>query len=320
MKSSVTEHCDVVDAATRLPAATHTGNLRIGESILPCAVLEDGTRVLARTQFIQAIGRLGGVKGGRKYDQDLRRPAFLTAKNLQQFIPSELEELAAPVLFNPTARHPSIGYRAELLPLVCEVFMDAQDNGKLLPNQSHIALRCRLLYRGFARVGIVALIDEATGFQEDRAKNALETILRQWISDELARWAKTFPDDYYKNLFRLRNLTYNEFSSRRPKSIGRLTKEIVYERLPPGVLEALEGRNPKDEKGHRKHKHHQWLTPDVGQARLREHLAAIVALMKVSKNWDSFKRNLVRVMPKPNEVPQDELPGLEDELVDTAGG
>ena len=105
-------------AEPKLPSATHSGNLKIGNSVLPCAVLEDGTRVLARSQFVQAIGRKGKVSGGRQYDQDLQTPVFLTAKNLQPYISSEMDEMSKPVLFDPTAKNPVIGYRAELLPLV----------------------------------------------------------------------------------------------------------------------------------------------------------------------------------------------------------
>jgi hypothetical protein len=38
------------------------------------------------------------------------------------------------------------------------------------------------LLRGFARVGIIALVDEATGFQRDRTKDALSKILEAYIA------------------------------------------------------------------------------------------------------------------------------------------
>src|SRR5690606_29044279 len=75
-----------------LPKATHEGILRLGEFELPCYVLEDETRVFARIQFIQAIGRKGKAKGGRKYDQEFNLPVFLTAENLKPFIPDDLDK------------------------------------------------------------------------------------------------------------------------------------------------------------------------------------------------------------------------------------
>jgi hypothetical protein len=48
--------------------------------------------------------------------------------------------------------------------------------------------------RGFARVCIVALVDEVTGYQYFRA--------RQFISKKLRKWAKTFPDEFYERMFK----------------------------------------------------------------------------------------------------------------------
>lgn len=57
--------------------------------------------------------------------------------------------------------------------------------------------------RVFARVGITALVDEATGYQYDREKNELQKILKAYIAEDLLPWQKRFPDIYYKELFRL---------------------------------------------------------------------------------------------------------------------
>ena len=296
--------------------AINTGNLKLGNSVLACAVLDDGalTRVMSRASFVAAIGRKGKVKGGRTYDQGLQTPVFLTAQNLQPFISHELLEKATPVLFTTGAGGQTmIGYRAELLPLVCEVFMDADEAGALKENQRPILVQCKLLYRGFARVGIVALVDEATGFQETRAKDALAEILRQFISDEWAKWAKVFPDDFYREMFRLRGLTYSEFTTKRPKIVGRLTNDIVYARLAPNVLDALREKNPTyGTEGQRRQRHHQWLTPEVGQQKLREHLASVTVLMRASSNWTGFVRLLDRALPLWKTRVQAQLPGTED--------
>jgi P63C domain len=98
-----------------------------------------------------------------------------------------------------------------------------------------IAQQCEILVRGFARVSIIALVDEATGFQRDRAKNALAQILEAFVAKELQPRIKTFPDDYYAQLFRLRGLEYPNDSVKRPQYFGTLTNDIVYKRLAPGV-------------------------------------------------------------------------------------
>ena len=249
--------------------ATHAGDLNIGErTVIPGAVLEDGTRVLTRTGVLRAIGRRAEAQRGRKYDEQLRTPVFLTAKNLNAFIDRDLLNNLTPILFKPLgAGRMAIGYKAELLPQICNVFLEAEDAGVLYLRQQHIAQQCKILIRGLAVVGITALVDEATGYQEVRDRLALQATLDKFLRKEFAKWAKRFPDEFYKEKFRLKNWQWQQLQGRRPRLVGYYTRDLVYDRLAPGLLAELEERNPKDETGHRKAKHHQWLTEDVGHPR-----------------------------------------------------
>jgi hypothetical protein len=121
---------------------------------------------------------------------------------------------------------------------------------------------------------------------------------------ELAAWAKRFPDDFYKEIFRLRGWQWNKLSVKRPILVGKLTNDIVYQRLAPGVLTELETKNPKDEKGRRKATHHQWLTEDVGHPALAQHLHAIIGLMRASTSWTQFHDMLDKAFPKRGETVQ----------------
>lgn len=276
--------------------------LIIGDIEIPAYVLEDGTRVLTRIGVIQAIGRTGKAKGGRKYDREFRMPVFLTAQNLKPFINKDLLRNSAPIKFNSGVGGLSIGYTADLLPYICNVFLDAKEAGVLTKNQLPIAERCKILSRGFAIVGINALIDEVTGYQEIRAKNNLAKILDKYIAKEYIAWTKTFPDEFYREMFRLKNWTFDPSTVRKPSVIGRYTNDVVYERLAPGVLSELQKKNPVVKKGGgRARKHHQWLTGDVGHPKLKEHLSGVMALMRASANWRGFKDTLARAYPKLNE-------------------
>jgi P63C domain-containing protein len=287
--------------------ATHRGELKIGNAVLDAAVLEDGTRVLSRAGFIRAIGRKGKAKGGRQYDAEFKVPVFLTASNLKPFITEDLDKNSEPLLYKPITRagrlasgRPIYGYRANFLPQVCGVFLDAKDAGVLLPNQEHIAEQCKILLRGFATVGITALVDEATGYQEVRDRQALQAILDKFLRKEFAAWAKRFPDEFYEQMFRLRGWQWRGMRVNRPSVVGNYTKDLVYQRLAPGILEELERKNPKDDKGYRKSKHHQWLTEDIGHPALSQHLHATMALMRSATTWDQFYRAMQRAFPKQN--------------------
>ena len=282
--------------------STHEGRLHIGDTTIPCAVLENGERVLTQSGFMRALGRARQAKGRQYYDADVNMPAFLTAKNLKPFIPKELEVTSSQIEFRRVKGGRAFGYKAEILPKVCDVFLDAEEARALDRRQQHIADKARILVRGLAHVGIVALVDEATGYQEVRDRLALQAILDKYLRKELAAWAKRFPDEFYQQMFRLKEWQWQGMSVNRPSVVGKYTNDIVYERLAPGILQELQARNPKDEKGQRKSRHHQWFTDDVGHPALAQHLHAVIGLMRASASWDHFKRLLQRAFPRKGQT------------------
>jgi hypothetical protein len=276
--------------------------LRIGDVEIPCYVLADGRRVLAQRGMISSLGMSYGGSGGSGGD---RLAKFTAGKSLNPYISAELSERTRnPIKFRTPRGSVAYGYEATVLADICEAVLQARADNKLMHQQENIARRCEILVRGFARVGIIALVDEATGFQEVRARQALEKILEKFISDELLKWAKMFPDEFYQQMARLRGLHYSEIATKRPPYIGKLTNDLVYERLAPGVLTELKKITPKDDKGRRKHRYHQRLTEDIGNPRLREHLWAVIGLMRASSNWRSFYSLLNRAFPKHTDHPQ----------------
>ncbi len=213
------------------------------------------------------MGRARKAKGGQGASLE-KMPAFLAANNLKPFISEELEGSSKAIVFRGIKGQRSYGYSAELLPKVCDVFLDAEDAGALLPSQRHIAIKAKILMRGLAHVGIAALVDEATGYQEERDRAALHRILEAYISKELLPWTKRFPDEFYVEMAKLRGLPYDALLKSRPSYVGTLTNQYVYEQMPPGVLGTLRRKNPPNERtGKRTKKHHQYLTGDIGNPR-----------------------------------------------------
>jgi hypothetical protein len=286
---------------SKIPTTTHEGVTDISGIKIKSYVLDNGTRVLNRTQFIKSLGRTGKAKGGRKYDKEFEIPVFLTAKSIKPFISKNLMENSEPIIFKDIHGQESIGYKAELLPEVCNVFIDAFDAGALSPMQIHIAERCKILIRGFATVGIIALVDEATGYQYDRDRQALHKILEAYISKEFLPWTKRFPDEFYQELFRLKRWNYNPLSVKRPSYVGILTNQLVYKQLPEGVLEELKNKTPKSKSGHRTKRFHQSLTLDIGNSHLEKHLASVITLMRISPNWRKFLQHFNRAFGEQQE-------------------
>lgn len=277
-----------------LPHATHQGKLTISDIEIPCFVLENGTRVLSGRGVTKAIGMKGRGQGIAR---------IVSHRAIKPFIDSKLEvAITHPLKFlgvGSRAANPTSGYEATILLKICEAVLDARDAKNLKTEQEkRYASFCDVLVRAFAHIGIIALVDEATGYQEIRDREALQALLDRYLEKELAAWAKRFPDEFYKQMFRLKGWQWKGIAINRPSVVGRYTNDIVYERLAPGILDELQKRNPTDQKGQRKHKHHQWLTEDVGHPALAQHLHAVIGLMRASATWDQFQRLLNRAFQK----------------------
>ena len=214
-----------------LPKATHEGVMEIGTAEIQCAVLNIGNkRVLTQSSFMLALGRARQAKGREYYDGDVNLPAFLTAKNLKPFIPKDLEVTSSQIEFLTLGGVRAFGYAAELLPDVCDVFLDAKAANVLTHNQEHIAEQALMLTRGLARVGIIGLVDEATGFQYERPRRDLEEYLKKFLAEGLVRWARSFPTDYFKHLCRLKGVELRQ-DMRLPQYFGHLTNDLIYRRI-----------------------------------------------------------------------------------------
>lgn len=275
--------------------------LKFGDTEIQCYVVEGDRRVIVQRAMQTGIGMsTSGGSGG--------------AHRLAQFIEGLAEKgidcsdlavrIRNPILFRPPGSgKPAYGYEATILADVCDAVLAAREKDVLLPQQAHIAAQCEILVRGFARVGIIALVDEATGFQKDRARDALAKILEAFVAKELQPWVKTFPSDFYEQMFRLRGLPYPNQSVRRPQYFGHLTNDVIYRRLAPKVWEEIKSQQEKDKhEGKKTGRLHQRLTPDMGHPKLRDLLTSVTTVMKLSDRWDDFKSKLDRVHPPYNDT------------------
>ncbi|HCQ58557.1 MAG TPA: hypothetical protein DIU10_11735 [Sulfitobacter sp.] len=284
----------------------YSSHIDLVDAKLPCAVIEwpDGTvqRVLSENGIANAI--LGGRSGASKRLKSggLSRPLFLAPRQLAPFIPEELESgLLQPIEYVEGTRVVR-GYDAEILVAVCSVWLKARAGGALQKQQLPKAQKAEDLTLALANTGVAALIDEATGYQDDRAKDALAKIFAQFLAKERQKWTLTFPLDFYREIYRLRGWKFEPWNTRRPQVVAKWTDDFVYDRLAPGLTEELREKNPTQETGRRSHKHHQWFNPKRGHPQLKEHIAGVIALLRAAETWEEFKRKLDRVYPKFGET------------------
>ena len=279
-------------AKGKLPVALYSGILPIGDVELDCAVLEDGTRVLSERAVHRAFGskrggshwkRMKGKEGGANL------PSFLSATNLEPFIPAELgAALVDPVRYQVgLGSAVANGIRAELLPDICGVWLAARRDDALLPSQEHLAKQSEILMQAFAKVGIIALIDEATGYQLDRAHDALRLLLTRYIAEGLQKWLHTFPDTFFAELDRLYGNPKTSPRSR-PQYYGHFINRYVYDPIENGYVKAELDKLNITDGGKRRARFHQWLT-DEGRTILTRQIGRVEGIMEMCTDIEHFK-------------------------------
>lgn len=272
-----------------LKALTKEGKIKIGDIELVCSVLEDGTRVLSKSAIFKAFGR---SKRGRNIGEVRvpNMPAFLDANNLQPFVGEDLHGVLNQIDYiEKNGTTSASGYNALILPMMCKVYLDARAAKVLKTQQQPLARASEILLIGLSNIGIIALVDEATGYQYEREKDELQTILKAYIAAELLPWQKRFPDEFYKEIFRLNKWDYTVNGiKQRPGVIGTWTKKLIYHQLPKGVLQELYEKTPKTSTGKLAAKLHQSLTSDIGNPHLEKQLISVITLMNISKDWKEF--------------------------------
>lgn len=308
-KLSATERSEIAQKAavarwgSNLPTATYGDDdhpLRIGDVELPCYVLDDGRRVLVQSGMLATLNMKQGTAASRGIGgRGDRLTKFIETKAINPYVPQQLREMiTSPIRFKTPSGIIAHGYEATILADLCDVVLEAREKGKLNYQQDHIAKQCEILVRGFAKIGIIALVDEATGYQAVRERAALQEILDKYLQREFAAWAKTFPDEFYRQIFRLRKWNWMGMSKNRPQCVANYTKDLIYARLAPGILKELEIRNPVGANGRRKGKHFQLLTEEIGHPALAQHMHAVLGLMRAVDSWADLLRLMDRSFPK----------------------
>jgi len=264
---------------------THEGEIVLGDNTISCYVLEDGTRVLSGRGMQEALNMVDLDK--KTSGQRLQR--HLAQKSLEPFIYADKSAGHYDPIECYSGAKKIHGYEANILVDICDAFLEARKTIGLSPRQAIIADQCEILVRGFARIGLIALIDEATGYQYDRERFELQKILTAYVSEEVLKWQLTFTDEFYKEIFRLWGLPLTPKNIRnRPSFIGKLTVKYIYDKLPKGVFEKIKENTPKSKKGNYRYRLHQSLTPEVGREHLKKQLHEVTALMSISKSKEQF--------------------------------
>ncbi|MBC1521418.1 hypothetical protein HB912_07140 [Listeria aquatica] len=271
---------------------THSGYIEIGDVKMYALVTKSGKRLITASDVFSAIGK------SRRGDIRVEGlPAFIGAKNLLPFIDDDLYDSIQPIRYRAKNGRISTAYDATIIPKVADLYVSAYEVGSLTKSQEPVYERALMMIRALAKVGIVALIDEATGFQYDRDSKNLQKLLSAYISKDLMKWQARFPIEFYEQIYRLYGISasFDPRNPKRPQWIGNFTNKYVYGIFPDDVMNEIKKRNPIKEgvRGtiFRGHKHFQHLTENIGIPQLDKHLAKLIGVMVLSEDIQDFEKN-----------------------------
>jgi hypothetical protein len=286
------EPSTLVLPSQEVPFAQYKGDLdMMGTGLeMSCYVLSTGQRVIGRTSTTEM---LTGVKGGG----DLEK--YLGVNSLKEFIDvaeviDSMVEFTIPEIEASTGRKVK-GLTAESVIEVCQGFVRALQESqhsskvKLTQRQRDMAIQASMFLSACAKTGLVALIDEATGYQYERAEDALRMKIKLFLEEEMRAWEKTFPDELWKEFGRLTK--WQGSINSRPKYWGKLVMELVYTYLDPDVADWLKQNKPKPRSGKN---YHQWMSSQYGLKRLTEHIWMVIGMARACKTMHELRQKMAQ--------------------------
>ena len=286
--------------------AIKAGKIKIGDINIPCAVLPDKTRLLSERAITKAFG---GKRGGSHWKRikenpdGANLPVFLSAKNIFPFIDKDLlAGLGWRRLYKTNAGGGAgHGIEASLLPKICNALLKLRDAGQEHPSQAPIIAQADIIMRGLAEIGIIALVDEATGYIDEKQKTEYRDLFREFIRRECREWEKEFPEQFTDMIYKLYGLAKGK-PGKHPQFFGHFIRKYIYRPLAGSsgtLLDVHDEKNPVVyANGGRRHKMHQFLTDEVGLPAVRAHIWQVVGIGNASPNKEMFEKGVKLAFPQ----------------------
>jgi hypothetical protein len=291
----------------RIPEALVEGILEIGSVEIECYVLDSMKRVISKRGMAKALGMRSG--GGNVFMRAMQR------KGLGSEITEELRsKLDNPLLFKTLTSDLGHGFDATILIDICNTIIDAAKADKLGPGQERLALQAETIVRASAKLGIVALVDDATGFIADKRREQYKELFREFIRDEIKLYDEAqFPDQLFDVIYKIYGLPRKGEPNKHPQFFGRFIRKYIYEPLASSngaILEMLDEKNPVVYvNGGRRYKLYNYLSEVVGMPALKAQLWQVIGIGNSVKGKSQFERSFYTAFP----APQGHQLGLFDE-------
>ena len=283
---------------SRIPEALCEGLLEIGSVEIECYVLDSLKRVIHKRGMAKALGMKSG--GGNVFMRAMSR------KGLGSEIGEDLRsKLDNPIVFKTLTADLGHGYDATILIDICQAILDASKAGKLGPAQEALAIQAEIIIRASAKLGIVALVDDATGFIVDKRREQYKELFREFIREEIKLYDEPqFPDQLFDVIYKIYGLPRKGDSTKHPQFFGWFIRKYIYQPLANSsgaILEMLDEKNPVVYvNGGRRYKMYNFLSEVVGMPALKAQLWQVIGIGNSVRNRAQYERSFYTAFPGPD--------------------
>jgi hypothetical protein len=286
-----------------LPTVSHRGPLTIGEVTVEAYRLSDGRRVISKRGLADILGLKSA--GGNAFLRSMTRPGVQSEISAETW-----DKIENPIFFKVAGHDSNLGagttadgYEADTLIDCCKAIVSAAEKGKLNGRQRFLAIRAEIIIRAAAKLGIVALVDEAVNYTPDYRRGEYQTLFEKFVLDECRQWEEEFPRKYLDMIYNLYGLKrIDPDTTQTPRFFGKFTRKYIYAPLAHSkgaILEELDQKNPVVyTNGGRRYKFHSFLTKEIGLPALRQHLWQVIGIGTISSSKDQFQRNFYKAFPE----------------------
>lgn len=285
----------------RMPEALCQGELEIGAVTIECYVLDNMKRVITKRGMAKALGMKS--EGGNVFLRAMNRKGLGSA--IEEKLRSDIDN---PLVFKTLTSDLGHGYDCTILIDICDAIIEANKRGELGAGQETLALQAEIIIRASAKLGITALIDDATGFIADKRREQYKELFREFVREEIKLYDEPqFPDQLFNVIYKIYGLPRKADARNHPQFFGKFIRKYIYEPLANSngaILEMLDEKNPVVYvNGGRRYKMFNFLSDVVGMPALKSHLWQVVGIGNSVNGKAQFERAFYNAFP----VPKDQL-------------
>lgn len=271
------------------------GVLELGPRLVECFVFEDGRRALGTANVESLVGANGGRHFQERFAKLLEetpaaKPVVSGMRNAVKSLNSKGKEPAAKLktieFTHPVNGQRAFAYDTDGVLFILQTYATAFRSGKLRKNQEHLGAAATDVLLACAGTGLVALVDEATGYQTTRAPDYLQQRMALYLLDNPSKWRRFFAEDLSATICRLYGKPI--VAANGARWLAGVWSQLYKMVLGEDVYAELKRRNPEPQHGSN---HTQHLT-DPAKGVLTKDLEIVHAIAKTSQSRDEFWNRL----------------------------